>query len=185
MSDWVTWRSVLVSIVIGVALSVLLFYFTEKSFTLSGLELFFAVTTLISLGLNLWQLIRDRYKYSPLKNSLIGLFNDLKGRQLRAYNRQQLLYSVAAMTAPIEAVRLEFYDSLQEAIQNLGQLREHVVACIHTIDPGASTERVYQASEFGLSEDERRLRAEYIRRATEAPRQSNVGPQEPAEALRC
>lgn len=80
MSGWFTWRTTIGSVVLGVFFAGALFWFTQRPFSLSGLELFFTITTLISLGFNLWQLFRDRYKYAPLRDSLIGLFNDLKGR---------------------------------------------------------------------------------------------------------
>lgn len=158
MSGWFTWRTAIGSVVLGVFFAGALFWFTQRPFSLSGLELFFTITTLISLGVNLWQLFRDRYKYAPLRDSLIGLFNDLKGRSLRAYQRQLLITSPAGMALPLEAVRLEFYDFVQETTQSLEQLREHVVAAIHTLDPNASTQEVFRAAEFGLTEQERQFR---------------------------
>ncbi len=164
MSGWFTWRSAIGSVVLGVIFAGLLFWFTQLPFSLSGLNLFFTLTTFISLGFNLWQLFRDRYKYAPLRDSLIGLFNDLKGRSLRAYQRQQLITSPAGMALPLEAIRLEFYDFVQETTQVLEQLREHVVASIHTLDPNASTQEVFRAAEFGLTEKERRFRDDSMER---------------------
>ena len=152
MKGWFTWRVAVGSIVLGLA------------FSLSGLDLFFAITTVISLGFNLWQLFRDRYKYTPLKDSLIGLFNDLKGRQLRAYQRQLLITSPAGNALAREAIQPEFYDFAAETTHSFEQLREHVVAAIHTLDPEASTQQVFRASEFGLNEQERRFRTEGMER---------------------
>jgi hypothetical protein len=75
----------------------------------------------------------------------------------------------------VEAVRLEFYDFAEETKQALEQLREHVVAAIHTLDPGASTQEVFRAADFGMSEKEKRLRLEgferYLQRTeSDAPR---------------
>ncbi len=83
-----------------------LFMVSEREFTLSDTDLFFAITTVISLGFNLWQWFRDKYKYTPLKNSLIGLFNDIKGRQLRAFQRQELIASNVGMSLSLDNVRL-------------------------------------------------------------------------------
>ena len=109
-------------------------------------------------------MFRDRYKYAPLKNSFIGLFNDLKGRQMRAYQRQLLITSPAGQAASVESVRLEFYDFVQETMQSLEQLREHIVAAIQTLDPETSTRQIFRAAEFGLNEQERRFREEGMER---------------------
>lgn len=175
MKDWLNWRTAVGSIVLSVTFAVTLFAWTGQPFSLSGLDLFFAITTIISLGFNLWQLFRDRYKYAPLKDSLIGLFNDLKGRQLRAYQRQLLITSSASMSLPLDAVRLEFYDFVQETAQSLEQLREHVVASIHTLDPDASTQQVFRAAEFGLNEQERQFRQEGMQRFIENTRLAPQG----------
>lgn len=164
MSHWLNFRTVIGSLAIGALLSYGLFTLTDRQFSLSGLDLFFAITTVISLGFNLWQLFRDQYKYEPLKNSLIGLFNDLKGKQLRAHQRSMLIFSKQALELPVEATRLEFYDFAQEMSQSLDQLREHVVASIQTLDPNASTQQVFRAAEFGLTEQERRFRTQGMER---------------------
>ena len=124
----------------------------------------------------MWQLFRDRYKYEPLKNSLIGLFNDLKGRQLRAHQRQLLITSNAGMAAPVEAVRLEFYDFVEETKMSLEEVREHVVASIYTLDPNASTQQVFRAAEFGLNMKERQFREEGMDRFIQQSRVAGTGP---------
>jgi hypothetical protein len=136
---------------------------------------FFAIAAVVSFVFNLWQLFRDHYKYTPLKDSLIGLFNDLKGRQLRAYQRQHLITSKASMSLPAEAIRLGFYDFVQETTQSLEQLREHVVASIHVLDPDASTQQVFRAAEFGLTEQERQFRQEGMERLIRDSRASRDG----------
>lgn len=160
MSAWLNWRTAVASSGLAVLIAGTLFLLTGQTFALSGLDLFFAITTAVSLGFNLWQLFRDRYKYEPLKNSLIGLFNDLKNRQLRAHQRQLLITSNAGMAAPVESVRLEFYDFVEEMKMSLEEVREHVVASIYTLDPDASTQQVFRAAEFGLNAKERQFREE-------------------------
>lgn len=170
ISGWFTWQTAIGSVVLAVIFAGVLFWFTKQPFSLSGLELFFTLTTIISLGFNLWQLFRDRYKYAPLRDSLIGLLNDLKGRQLRAYLRQQLITSHAGMTLPIEAIRLEFYDFVQGTTQDLEQLKEHIVASIHTLDPNVSNKEVFRAAEFGLTDQELQFRKEGMERFIAASR---------------
>jgi hypothetical protein len=104
MDSWFNWKTEIASIGFGLLFTATLFMWTGQTFTLSGLDLFFALTTVISFVFNLWQLFRDRYKYAPLKNSLLGLFNDLKSRQLRAHQRQLLITSQAGMAANVEAL---------------------------------------------------------------------------------
>ena len=160
VNAWLNWRTGVASVLLAAVLVGTLWLFSERSLTLSGLDLFFAITTVVSIGFNLWQLFRDRYKYEPLKNSFIGLFNDIKSRQLRAHFRQQLLTSNAGTAATADQLRLEFYDFAEETKQSLDQIREHVVAAIHTLDGSISSQQVFKAADFGMSEDEKRLRAE-------------------------
>jgi hypothetical protein len=164
ISAWLNWRTGLASVLIATLISVALFSLTDVNFSLSGLDLFFAVTTAISLAFNLWQLIRDKYKYAPLKNSLVGLFNDLKGRQLRAHQRILLITTPEGMSLDVEATRIQFYDFVQEMIQSLEQLREHVVASIHTVDPEVSNQHVFRAGDFGLTDQERKFKEEALQR---------------------
>jgi hypothetical protein len=164
---WLNWRTAVASILLALVFTSFLWLFSERSLTLSGLDLFFAITTVISIGFNLWQLFRDRYKYEPLKNSFIGLFNDIKSRQLRAHFRQQLLTSSAGTAASAEQLRLEFYDFAEETKQSLDQIREHVVAAIHTLDNSISSQQVFKAADFGMSEEEKRQRAEGFKKYME------------------
>lgn len=166
-NSFFSWRTAIGSISLGVLFTIILFYLTGQNFSLSGLDLFFAITTVISIGFNLWQLFRDRYKYEPLKNSLIGLFNDLKNRQLRAHQRQILITSPAGMETSVESLRLEFYDFVEETKVSLEEIREHVVAAIYTLEPDASTQQVFRASEFGLNAQERKFREEGMNRFIE------------------
>ncbi len=126
--------------------------------SLSKLDLFFVLTTLVSLGFNLWQYFRDKYKFDPLKNALISLFNDLKDRQLRCYQRQSSLGAPLHSHADANILRVEFFDCLNEFLQSLEQLREHVVGAIHTLDPKAGEQFIFRAAEFGLNKQEREFR---------------------------
>jgi len=162
MREWINWRSAIGSVILGVVFAAALFYSTDADISLSGLDLFFAITTAVSLGFNLWQLIRDRYKYHPIKSSLIGLFNDIKARQLRVHLRHKFLASPGAMNAPIDVLRAEFADFVQEILQSYEQLREHVVANIHMVDPNASNHQVFRAADFGLTEQEKTFRSEFM-----------------------
>lgn len=165
MKVWFTWRTMIGSIVLGLAFTGTFILLTGQTVSLSGLDLFFTITTIISLGFNVWQFLRDQYKYAPLRDSLIGLFNDLKGRSLRAYMRQQLIVSHAGMTQTLESVRLQFYDFVQETTQDFEQLREHVVALINTLDPNLSSQEVFRAADFGLTEQERQFKKSFMERS--------------------
>lgn len=184
MGSWFNWRTAVASIVSGAVPAVALFSWAGETFSLSGLDLFFAITTVVSLGFNGWQLVRDRYKYAPLTNSLIGLSNDLKGRGLRAHQRQLVITSSEGMKLSVEAVRLEFYDFVGETFQNMEQLREHVVAAIKTLKPDITNEQVFRAAEFGLNEQELELRRESMQRFVESTRRRAAGDalQDPAPA---
>lgn len=172
MRSWLNWRTAVGSVVLSLVLAYGLFAVTGRSFSLSGLDLFFAVTTAVSLALNLWQLFRDRYKYAPLKDLLIGLLNDLKARGLRVHERQLMVDSPIGMQLPLEAVRFGFWDFTRETLHGLEQLREHVVAAIQVIDPAASTQQIFRAAEFGLNEQEKRLKEEGMERFIERTREA-------------
>src|SRR5690606_8196316 len=105
---------------------------------------------------------------------------DLKGKQLRAHQRSMLIYTKHGLELPIEAARLEFYDFAQEMFQSLDQLREHVVASIQTLDPDASTQQVFRAAEFGLTDQERRFREKGMEKfiAQNAAAQANAQQQQ-------
>lgn len=126
--------------------------------SLSGLDLFFFVTTVLSLMLNLLQIERDNQTYGPLRASLIALFNDLKARQLRATQRQQLL----RQQKPDEAgtLHLQFYDYTMESVSSYEQIKEHVVGAIHTLDPEISSAHIFTAANFGMTPEEIRRRNE-------------------------
>ena len=169
-------RYYLVSIVSGLVGAAILFYANAVPFTLSGLDLFFAGTTIISLGFNLWQLSRERFKYEPLKNSLIAVFNDLKAKQLRAHNRQQLLLSASSQKSTLEATQREFFDFTAEMNLAFEQLKEHTVGAIHTLDASVSSSDVFRAANFGMTEDELRQRKEYLESFSRRTNQAS-GPQ--------
>lgn len=165
MRGWFTWRVVILSVILGLVFTTTFVFLTAQELSISGLDLFFIITAIISIGFNLWQSLRDQYKYDPLRDSLIGLFNDLKGRSLRAFMRQQLIISPAGMSQSLESVRLQFYDFVQETTQDFEQLREHVVALIHTLDPSLSSQEVFKAADFGLTDEERQFRKEHMARS--------------------
>jgi hypothetical protein len=85
---------------------------------------------------------------------------------------------VAGNALPREALQLEFYDFVDETTQSLEQLREHVVAAIHTLDPDASSQQVFRAAEFGQNEQEQRFRVEgmerFIKDSAEAAERAHV-----------
>lgn len=132
--------------------------------SLSTLDLFFVGTTCISIAINIWQIARDRHKYAPLKYHLIALFNDLKSRQLRTFQREQLLLLPVTANLPQHAIVLSFVDFIRETQQGLEQLREQTVGAIYSVDPDVSGTQVFRAAEFGLNEEEMKIRKEHMRR---------------------
>jgi hypothetical protein len=131
---------------------------------LSMLDVFFIVSALISLGFNLWQWVKDKNRYDPIVNALIGVFNDLKDRELRAYQKALLLEHQTFKAMSAEALRASFWDFAQEMIRANEQLREHIASVIYTLKPEASTETIYKAAEFGLTPEERQFRKQNAER---------------------
>lgn len=131
---------------------------------LDWLDLIFLILALISLGFNLYQFLRDRYKYQPLKNSLIALFNDLKSKQSRYRQRLRAISHSTNQDISALTVKAEFSDFIEESTRSLDQLREHVVGAIHTLDPSISDQSIFRASEFGLTDVEKATRKDMAER---------------------
>ena len=136
---------------------------------LTGLEIFFISTTIISVFFNLFQLVvwwRDRKNlYRPISNSLVGLFNDIKAKATHAYMNQQLLFSQINPHKDINTLRWEFAAFTQTVINYLQGFQESVVAVLVSLNPNDRDGRqAFRAGEYGQTEQEKQMRQDMMER---------------------
>lgn len=158
---------------IAIAGALLWMHSRGASLNLDALNLFFVVTTILSLAFNLYQFMQERHRHGPLRNALISLSNGLKAKQLRYHEAQSNVVALTKSGANINVLAVELYDSIREILHDLEELREHVVGAVLTLDPNAS-EAVFRASEFGLNDQEKQFRREGMDRAIQRQREASM-----------
>ena len=130
--------------------------------TLTSLEIFFIVTTILSLFLNLYQLMTARkYRasfHTPLSNGLIALFNDIKQKSLNAFLTQQRLFNIQNPHKEIGTLKWDYVQFAQSMMDNLRGFQESVVGLIVTLNPQDKEGKMaFRASGYGLTEEEKEL----------------------------
>lgn len=84
----------------------------EVVLNLTLLEIFFIITTILSLFLNLYQFMTASKEKAalraPLSNSLIALFNDVKSKTISVFETQQFLFSKQNPHKEIDTLRWEY-----------------------------------------------------------------------------
>jgi hypothetical protein len=141
----------------------------ETVLQLTPLEVFFIVTTFLSLFLNLYQFMiwrRDQKTlFRPLSNAVIALFNDIKLKATNVYLAQQVLYSPNSPHKDITTLRWEYGAFTQSVLAYLQGFQEALVGILATMNPDdPEGERVFRAAEYGLTGDERELRRKNLER---------------------
>ncbi len=141
---------------------------------LTGLEIFFIITTLVSFFFNLYQLmISRREKQSlqiPLTNILAALFNDVKSKTNSVYGTQQFLFHPKSPHKEIETLRWEFWRFAEAVIDSLRGFQEALVGALITLNPkDRDGKLVFRSADYGLTEDEKKVRDEYIKRSQAKP----------------
>jgi len=136
---------------------------------LTSLEIFFILTTFISLFLNLYQFMiwrRDQKTlFRPLSNALIALFNDIKLKATNVYLAQQVLHHQSNPHKDIATLRWEYSTFTQNVIANLQGFQESLVGILATLNPDdRDGTRVFRAAEYGLTPEDRELRRKNLER---------------------
>ncbi len=65
---------------------------------------------LISFVLNIYQFVRRKNITKPIANSLIGLFNDVKNKNLLCYGKKIILFDPNNPHQNLETLRWDFND---------------------------------------------------------------------------
>ena len=131
----------------------------DRPFQLSALELFFVVTTVASLGLNLYQYVKTQSVNRPLLNHLVGVFNDIKSKQQACWvvERNSLACPESSQGRRDSPVGVRGFAMMLTG--SFQQLQEAVVAAIVTLDPSDPVgNRAFRAQEYGLTGEERDMR---------------------------
>lgn len=94
---------------------------------LNWLEIFFIITTVISLFFNIMQWRDRRNLQIPISNSLLALFNDVKNKGNHVSLVQQLLYSPAFPHENLQTLRSEYAHFTQTVMNYLWGFQEAIV----------------------------------------------------------
>jgi len=149
---------------------------------LTGLELFFIATTVISLFINLYQFMiwrRDQKNiFRPMSNALIALFNDIKLKGINVYLAQQVLFRENNPHTDIATLRWEYAAFTQTVIAYMQGFQEALVGILATMNPDdPDGARVFRASDYGLTADERELKRRSLERMVQTPLSAQPSPQ--------
>lgn len=135
---------------------------------LTGLEIFFIITTLISIGFNFYQFVESRSMkkelHIPIYSALVGLFNDIKLKRLNAYLQQSYVASDRNPHTELNTIKWEYQQFCLSVATSMQGFQETVTAILLTLNPkDKEGKEVFSASNFGLSDTERLIRDQNIR----------------------
>lgn len=147
--------------------------------SLSGLEVFFIITTIISFVFNVLQWRESKASKEPLSNALVGTFNDIKSKTnavLFAYNA---LFNPNNPHKDVNTLRWEYGLFLQYVLNFLQGLQEQVVSVLVSLRPDDKDGKLaFRASDYGLTEQDKELRRESFERFK--ARMAAPAPEQPA-----
>ena len=143
----------------------------DSLLSLTGLEIFFIATTIISLVFNILQWKERRSLREPLKNTLIGLFNDIKQKSARVAFVYNALFNTNNPHKTIDTMRWECGLVLQDIGGYFQGFQETLVGALATLNPNDTEgKQVFRASDYGLTEEEKEYRRQYLERSqSQAP----------------
>jgi hypothetical protein len=136
---------------------------------LTGLEIFFIATTIVSLFLNLYQMMIAKKEkaalQAPLSNSLIALFNDVKSKTTKVFETQEFLFHKQNPHKEIETLRWEYFQFTKNVMNFLNGFQESLVGILVTLNPeDKQGEKAFKAADYGLTEQEKELKRGYMDR---------------------
>jgi len=125
-----------------------------------------SITIAIVLGiLNIIQFYKKRGIFKPISNSLVGLFNDVKNKLILCYGERNKLWNQQYPYSEAEAVKWDYDSYIFAMIESLYGFQEHIVALLKSLE--VSDDKVFQAINFGLTEDEKEQRKIYMKKLAE------------------
>ena len=96
----------------------------------------------------------------PLANSLIGMFNDIKSKSTKIFLFQSTLWHAGNPHKTVDTLKSEQWHIMQSIIADFQGLQEQLVGILQTLNPDdPHGDRTSKALEFGLNDQEKKLRA--------------------------
>ena len=127
--------------------------------TLTPLEIFSILTTIISLVFNFVQWRDGKASKAPLTNSLVGTFNEIKGREDYVYFARNTLFSPNTPHKDVDTLRWEFALFLEGELKALEGFREQLTGVLVSLKPDDKAGAyVFRAKDFGLTEQDKEVR---------------------------
>lgn len=131
--------------------------------TLSGLEVFFIATTVISLVFNLLQWREAKAWKDPLSNALVGMFNDIKSKTNAVYFAYNALFNPNNPHTDVNTLRWEYGLILQNLLNSFQGLHEQVVSVLVSLRPDDKEGKLsFRAGDYGLTHQEKELRQQHF-----------------------
>ena len=136
---------------------------------LTGLEVFFICSTIVSLVFNILQWRARKASKDPLSNALISLFNDIKSKTNGAFFNYRALFSPNNPHKDAETLRWEYGLFAQSVLGYLQGFQEQVVGLLVSLNPeDKEGKRAFRATDFGMTDREKELREQHFLRYREA-----------------
>lgn len=133
--------------------------------SLTGLEIFFIVTTVISLVFNVLQWRDGKALRAPLTNALIAVFNDIKAKTNNVFFTYNTLFNPNNPHQDIATLRWEYGLFAQSVLGSLQGFQEQLVGLLVSLNPDDNDgARAFRASDFGLTFQEKTLKEENLKR---------------------
>ena len=127
--------------------------------SLSGLEVFFIFTTIISIVSNILQWRESRAWRDPLSNSLIGIFNDIKSKTNATFFAYNALFHSNNPHEDVKTMRWEYGLILQNMLNSMQGLQEQVVGVLVSLRPDDKEGKLaFRATDYGLTPQDKELR---------------------------
>ena len=127
--------------------------------TLTGLEIFFVVTTVISLVFNVIQWRDGKSAREPLSNALVGTFNEIKSRANYVTFAYSALFDANNPHKIVDTLRWEHGHFLQSELNALEGFQEQLVSVLVSLRPeDKSGDLAFRAGDYGLTEQDKEIR---------------------------
>jgi len=126
-------------------------------------ELIFLALTIISVVISIIQGQKKKFLYKPIKNDLVGLFNDIATKRLHYHTIQKELEGQTNPYSDLNALKHGYLTFVRGTLIDLTGIREHVVGALKTMD--ISDKEIFKASDFGLTEAEKKQREDFFKRS--------------------
>ena len=143
--------------------------------TLTHLEALFLLLAVVSVVFNILQWQDRKKRNEPLSNALRALFNDIKTKENSIYFFYSTIFNPNNPHQDVATLRWEYGLFSQAVLGHLAGFKEAVVGALATLNPeDKEGSQVARASDYGLSDEEKKLRADYLARLRQQAQAADV-----------